>query len=274
MAARRRRRLFQPLSDEAIADRDATAEAFGRLYRSQRSDFPAECTEIAHEARVKAAYPIHPEVFDRLYQDWSAIDRDTPHLGTLHATRRVARTIFVGATPNVGAANQGLAVRRVRLGSTFAGDKPGPISDALNRLAAAAPHLYVDRDRYWFDRQQNVTRTARDDAERLLAGDRHEVPDEIVKRIKAERGANEFASVHYAPTGGADVADDQRARLVVLEPDAAHIAKSSESPALASAREILNYRGVSPRQYRNMLVFAAADQRGWPSRGSTTAPTN
>ena len=338
-----RRRLFQRLSDEAMADRDATAEAFGRLYRSQRSDFPAECTEIAYEARVKAAYPIHPEVFDRLYQDWSAIDRfqrtrgvlrlmaatidslwrsedrsplilpcsiplgdprvtnelagrlpdywnpvidsdidgpnswsfkidrDTPHLGALHATRRVGRTIFVGATPNVGAANQGLAVRRVRLGSTFAGDKPGPISDALNRLAAAAPHLYVDRDRYWFDRQQNVTRTARDDAERLLAGDRHEVRDEIVKRIRAERGANEFASVHYAPTGGADVADDPRARLVVLEPDAAHIAKSPESPALASAREILNYRGSSPRQYRNMLVFAAADQRGIDALEQATA---
>ena len=338
-----RRRLFQPLSDAAMADRDATAETFGRLYRSQRSDFPAECTEIAYEARVKAAYPIHPEVFDRLYQDWSAIDRfqrtrgvlrlmaatidslwrsedrsplilpcsiplgdprvtnelagrlpdywnpvtdsdidgpnswsfkidrDTPHLGALHATRRVGRTIFVGATPNVGAANQGLAVRRVRLGATFAGDKPGPISDALNRLAAAAPHLYVDCDRYWFDRQQNVTRTARDDAERLLAGDRHEVRDEIVKRIRAERGANEFASVHYAPTGGADVADDPRARLVVIEPDAAHIAKSSESPALASAREILNYRGASPRQYRNMLVFAAADQRGMDALEQATA---
>lgn len=338
-----RRRLFQPLSEEAEAERDATAEALGRLYRSQRSEFPAECSEIAYEARIKAAYPIHPEVFDRLYQDWSAIDRfqrtrgvlrlmaatidslwrsddrsplilpcsiplgdprvtselagrlpdywhpvidadidgqnsssfkidrETPHLGSLHATRRVARTIFVGATPNVGAANQGLEVRRIRLGSTFAGDKPGPISDALNRLAAAAPHLYVDRDRYWFDRRQNVTRTARDDAERLLAGDRHEVRDEIIKRLRAQRGASEFANVHYAPASGADVADEPRARLVVLEPDAAHIAKSSESPALASAREILNHRGAAARQYRNMLAFAAADQRGMEALEQATA---
>ena len=338
-----RRRLFQPLSDEAVAERDATAEALGRLYRSQRSEFPAECSEIVYEARIKAAYPIHPEVFDRLYQDWSAIDRfqrtrgvlrlmaatidslwrsddrsplilpcsiplgdprvtselagrlpdywhpvidadvdgpnsssfkidrETPHLGSLHATRRVARTIFVGATPNVGATNQGLEVRRIRLGSTFAGDKPGPISDALNRLAAAAPHLYVDRDRHWFDRRQNVNRTARDDAERLLAGDRHEVQEEIIKRLKAEKGASEFANVHYAPAGGADVADEPRARLVVLEPDAAHIAKSSESPALASAREILNHRGAGARQYRNMLVFAAADQRGIEALEEATA---
>ena len=190
------------------------------------------------------------------------IDRETPHLGSLHATRRVARTIFVGATPNVGATNQGIEVRRIRLGSTFAGDKHGPISDALNRLAATAPHLYVDRERYWFDRQQNVTRTARDDAERLLAGERHEVREEIIDRIKAQRGSSEFASVHYAPAGGADVADDPRARLVVLEPDAAHIANSSDPPARVSAREILDHRGAGPRQYRNMLVFAAAEQRG------------
>ncbi|MCY4068568.1 MAG: hypothetical protein OXE79_05620 [Acidimicrobiaceae bacterium] len=175
------------------------------------------------------------------------IDRETPHLGALHATRRVARAIFVGATPNVGATNQGLEVRRVRLGATFAGDKPGPISDALNRLAATAPHLYVDRDRYWFDRQQNVTRTARDDAERLLAGDRHEVREPIVAKLKEQpRARSEFASIHYAPAGGADVADEPRARLVVLEPDAAH-----RVPGLGQARPRTAHQGVHYDQRRS-----------------------
>jgi hypothetical protein len=57
------------------------------------------------------------------------------------------------------------------------------------------------------------------------------------------------------------VADDAMARLVVLAPDHPHIAKGEESPALVSAREILDRRGTSPRQYRNMLLFAACDQR-------------
>ena len=95
-----------------------------------------------------------------------------------------------------------------------------------------------------------------------MAGDRHEVREEIIKRLRAQRDTSEFANVHYAPASGADVADEPRTRLVVLEPDSAHIAKSSESPALASALEVLNHRGASARQYRNMLVFAAADQRG------------
>ncbi len=332
-----RRRLFEPLSEEALEHRDATAEAFGQLYRSRRSDFPAECSEIAYVERIKAAYPIHPEVFDRLYQDWSAIDRfqrtrgvlrlmaatidslwasddksplvlpcsiplgddrvvnelagrltdywhpvissdvdghdshatqidrGTPHLGALHATRRVARTIFVGATPRVGSANQGLDVRRVRLGSTFAGDPSGPFSDALSRIAAEAPYLYVDRDRYWFDRQQNVTRTARDEIQNLLDGERHEIQAEIVRRLRngAARGARSspFAGLHIAPAGPADVADEPRARLVILEPSAPFAVNSEDSPALATAREILEHRGAGPRQYRNMLLFAAAEQR-------------
>jgi predicted AAA+ superfamily ATPase len=338
-----RRRLFQPLDTEVIADRDATADAFGELYRSQRSEFPSECAEMAYVERIKTAYPIHPEVFDRLYEDWSTvdrfqrtrgvlrlmaavinslwesddrsplilpcsiplddarvngelagklpdywapvidadidgpasraaqIDRETPHLGIHHATRRVARTIFIGATPNVGSANRGIEIDRIRLGSVFAGEKPGFIADAINRLAAQAPYLYVDRDRYWFDRQQNVNRTARDDAARLLAGAKHEVRAEIERRLKAERGDGDFRRVHVAPTTNGDVADDPMVRLVVIGPDHPHIAKALESPALESARTILGRRGNSPRQYRNMLVFAASDQRSLEGLEQATA---
>lgn len=266
-----RRRLFEPLTTDGTADRNATAVAFGELYRTQRGEFLPETAEVAYEERIKAAYPIHPEVFDRLYEDWSTverfqrtrgvlrlaaavinslwesddqsplilpcsiplddirvrgelagklpdywdpvldadvdgrgsrsaqIDRDVPHLGKYHATRRVARTIFLGTTPNISSANRGLEVARMRLGSVFAGEKPGFVADALNQLAAQAPYLYVDRDRYWFDRQQNVNRTARDDAARLLAGDKHEVHAEIARRLKAQRGSGEFHKVHVAP---------------------------------------------------------------------------
>ncbi len=338
-----RRRLFQPLAADATRDRDATADAFGELYRSQRGDFPSECVAMAYVERIKTAYPIHPEVFDRLYEDWSTvdrfqrtrgvlrlmaavinslwesddrsplilpcsiplddarvngelagklpdywapvidadidgpgsraaeIDRAIPHLGAHHATRRVARTIFIGATPNVGSANRGIEVDRIRLGSVFAGEKPGFIADALNRLAAQAPYLYVDRDRYWFDRQQNVNRTARDEAARLLTGDKHEVRAEIERRLKAERGDGAFRRVHVAPATSADVADDAMVRLVVIGPDHPHIARAEESPALESARTILDHRGTSPRQYRNMVVFAACDQRSLEGLEQSTA---
>ena len=40
-----------------------------------RGDFPTEASEQRYLERMKECYPIHPEVFDRLYQDWSSISR-------------------------------------------------------------------------------------------------------------------------------------------------------------------------------------------------------
>jgi hypothetical protein len=34
---------------------------------------PPECRDGDYEKRLKAAYPIHPEIFDRLYTDWSTL---------------------------------------------------------------------------------------------------------------------------------------------------------------------------------------------------------
>ncbi len=80
-----RRRLFQPMTDpEQFKARDVVARAFSELYRTQPGEFPADCREAEYERRIKAAYPIHPEVFDRLYGDWST-------LITFHRTRGVLR---------------------------------------------------------------------------------------------------------------------------------------------------------------------------------------
>lgn len=90
-----RRRLFQPLEGpESFAARDATARAFGDMYRRQPRDFPAECREEAYFARVKAAYPIHPELFERLYQDWSTLERFQRTRGVLRLMAAVIHTLW------------------------------------------------------------------------------------------------------------------------------------------------------------------------------------
>jgi hypothetical protein len=61
-----RRRLFEPLSADQYKNRDVAARAFSDLYRSQQQEFPNECAQGDYETRIKAAYPIHPEIFDRL----------------------------------------------------------------------------------------------------------------------------------------------------------------------------------------------------------------
>jgi len=80
-----RRRLFQPMVDpKQFVDRDNVARAFYDLYRTQSQEFPSECRNPDYEKRIRAAYPIHPEVFERLYNDWGT-------LVTFHRTRGVLR---------------------------------------------------------------------------------------------------------------------------------------------------------------------------------------
>ena len=66
-----RRRLFGELADPVA--RDATCEAFSRMYSKRRAEYPQGVTEQNYLVRMKNCYPIHPEIFDRLYSDWSSM---------------------------------------------------------------------------------------------------------------------------------------------------------------------------------------------------------
>lgn len=331
-----RRRLFQPMTDpEQFKARDVTARAFADLYRTQPAEFPPECREAGYEQRLKAAYPIHPEIFDRLYTDWStlltfqrtrgvlrlmaavihslwekgdrnplilpatiplddarvqfeltrylsdnwvpiiekdvdgpsslplAIDGEVPNLGKLHATRRVARAVYLGSAPIATAAHRGLEDRRVKLACVMPGETPAVFGDALRRLAGAATYLYQDGSRYWYDTQPTVTKLAEDRVEQLQR-DPDTVAREIERRVRADvRQMGDFSRVHPFPQGSADVHDDRAARLVVLGIGTPH-ARNGDSPALTAAQEILASRGNGPRVYRNTLVFLAADRGRLP----------
>ncbi len=90
-----RRRLFQPLSDVAqFKDRDVVARTFAEFYRSQQAEFPPECRESDYEQRIKAAYPIHPEIFDRLYTDWSTLVKFQRTRGVLRLMAAVIHSLW------------------------------------------------------------------------------------------------------------------------------------------------------------------------------------
>src|SRR6185295_359052 len=64
------------------------------LYRSQPAEFPSECREGAYERRLTAAYPIHPELFDRLYIDWSSLDKFQRTRGVLRLMAAVIHMLW------------------------------------------------------------------------------------------------------------------------------------------------------------------------------------
>ncbi|MCA9013093.1 MAG: ATP-binding protein [Planctomycetaceae bacterium] len=67
-----RRRLFETIRE--VSARDAICRAFADAYVAEGAKFPAETQEGRYYDRLVQAYPIHPEVFDRLYEDWTTID--------------------------------------------------------------------------------------------------------------------------------------------------------------------------------------------------------
>jgi predicted AAA+ superfamily ATPase len=325
-----RRRLFQAISDPQLhAERDGVVKAFSEFYKSQAEEFPGGCREKSYERRMAAAYPIHPELFDRLYEDWSSlerfqrtrgvlrlmagvihalwerqdasplimpaslpiddvvvfseltrylednwkpvieadvdgpnalpleIDRANPNLGRYSASRRVARTIYLGSAPTARTAHRGIEDRSVKLGCVLPGESPAIFGDALRRLTDVATYLYVDGRRYWYSVQPSVTSLAQDRAAQFSDDD---VLEEIRKRLRNDRQRGEFAAVHVTPTSSAEVEDEAATRLVILDPSKSHSPKTQDSPARNEAVAILESRGASPRNFRNMLIFLAADK--------------
>ena len=327
-----RRRLFEPLVErEQFTGRDMSrAPSPTSIARSIRSSRRSAGTPTTRSA-CRAAYPIHPEVFDRLYTDWSTlvkfqrtrgvlrlmaavihslwekgdrnplimpanipiddprvrdeltrylsdnwkpiiekdvdgpnalplrIDGEVPNLGKFAATRRVARTIYLGSAPTASAANRGIEDRRVKLGCVMPGEPPAVFGDALRRLSSAATYLYQDGPRYWYSTQPTVTKLAEDRAEQLKRNP-DTVAAEIDERLRADlRKTGDFRRIHALPQSGADVPDDMDARLVVLGTEHPY-SKEPSNKAQAAAAAILQSRGNAPRLFQNTLVFLAVDQ--------------
>ncbi len=89
-----RRRLFTEMDADSAVFRDTTAKAFAELYRKQAPEFPSECREADYERRLKLAYPIHPEIFDRLYSDWSTLIKFQRTRGVLRLMAAVIHALW------------------------------------------------------------------------------------------------------------------------------------------------------------------------------------
>ena len=100
-----RRRLFGNDIDEA--ERARTCEAFAAMYSRARNEYPREAGEQHYLERLQACYPIHPEVFDRLYLDWSSITQFQRTRGVLRMMANCISRLYLDndASPLIMPAN-------------------------------------------------------------------------------------------------------------------------------------------------------------------------
>jgi predicted AAA+ superfamily ATPase len=82
-----RRRLFEPIHD--LDARNTVCRAFADAYKAEGAKLPSETHEARYYDRLTQAYPIHPEVFDRLYEDWTTLDGFQRTRGVLKLMARV-----------------------------------------------------------------------------------------------------------------------------------------------------------------------------------------
>ncbi len=68
-----RRRLFESAGDRSEVE--GISRQFSDFYREQSDKFPVETQSNVYFERLCQSYPIHPEIFDRLYEDWSTLDK-------------------------------------------------------------------------------------------------------------------------------------------------------------------------------------------------------
>ena len=89
-----RRRLFAEPDAATLADIAAVARQYREFYARHPGEFPRDVIDPAYEDRIRRAYPIHPELFDRLYQDWSTLERFQRTRGVLRLMSAVVHALW------------------------------------------------------------------------------------------------------------------------------------------------------------------------------------
>lgn len=88
-----RRRLFLKCKD--MEARERVCEAFSTMYQENADAFPLEAKEVDYKKRLISSYPIHPEVFDRLYEDWATLENFQRTRGVLRLMAAVIHALWM-----------------------------------------------------------------------------------------------------------------------------------------------------------------------------------
>lgn len=178
-----RRRLF--LDCKNPDGRDGVCSKFSQMYNENQSDFPLEAREVEYMERMVSCYPIHPEVFDRLYEDWATLERFQRTRGVLRLMAAVIHELWMGN-------DAGLMI----MPGSIPLDVPN-VRDELTRHLSEGWNALVDREvdgrkSIPFQKDQSNPRyggklAARRVARTVMLGSAPTVRDQNVRGIEASR---------------------------------------------------------------------------------------
>lgn len=178
-----RRRLFLDCKDPD--NRDLVCGQFSQMYVVNAADFPPEAREVEYRERMISCYPIHPEVFDRLYEDWATLERFQRTRGVLRLMAAVIHELWMGN-------DAGLMI----MPGSISMDVPN-VRDELTRHLSEGWNALVDREvdgkrSIPYQKDQSVPRygsklAARRVARTIMLGSAPTVRAQTVRGIEASR---------------------------------------------------------------------------------------
>lgn len=89
-----RKRLFEEPDAQAQDQIAITARQFVTMYRKNSSLYPSEALNPGYEKRIRASYPLHPELLDRLYEDWSSLENFQRTRGVLTLVSNIIHELW------------------------------------------------------------------------------------------------------------------------------------------------------------------------------------
>ncbi len=160
-----RRRLFKDPDARALEEIATIAKQYKQFYNSTaaKGHFPSSATDITYEDRIRRCYPIHPELFDRLYGDWSTLEHFQRTRGVLRLMSKVVHTLWLTADAapliNVGSIplEDDLIVSEL---TQYLEDAWKPIIEA-DIDGANATSRQIDAERTTFGQRSTARRLAR-----------------------------------------------------------------------------------------------------------------
>jgi len=87
-----RRRLFEAIKD--VKSRDQVCHAFEELYKAEGAKVPQETQDHYYFDKMIQGYPIHPEVFAQLYDQWTTIEGFQRTRGVLKLMAKVIHRLW------------------------------------------------------------------------------------------------------------------------------------------------------------------------------------
>ncbi|MEV7638564.1 Swt1 family HEPN domain-containing protein [Streptomyces rubiginosohelvolus] len=158
-----RRRLFEEPDAVALADISAVAKQYVKYYQENTGFFPRETTTGEYEQRIRTAYPIHPELFDRLYEDWSTLPKFQRTRGVLRLMSVVINSLWAAGDTTPLITPGAVPVHDTQVFSEitkYLDDNWKPVVDKDVDGEGATP-VQIDRERPSFGQRALTRRVAR-----------------------------------------------------------------------------------------------------------------